>query len=142
MFTGATSPAGWLICDGSAISRTTYNRLFGIIGTAYGSGDGSTTFNIPNMKGRVPVGVDTSDSDFGTLGKTGGEKKHTLLKTEVPDLDINYTAGSGTGTGGILGSSIYTSSAPNGVVTLKVVNGGNAHNVLQPYLSMNYIIKF
>jgi microcystin-dependent protein len=71
MFGGATAPAGWLICDGSAIGRQTYSNLFNIIGVAYGAGDSSTTFNIPDMRGRVAVGK-SSDAAFDNLGEKGG----------------------------------------------------------------------
>lgn len=70
-FAGSTIPTGWLLCDGSAISRTTYSELFTAIGNAYGDGDGSTTFNLPNLKTRVPVGYDSSDAHFYPIGKTG-----------------------------------------------------------------------
>ena len=63
-YAGATIPAGFLLCDGRAVSRTTYAALFGVIGTTYGSGDGTTTFNLPDLRGRVPVGVD-SDANLG-----------------------------------------------------------------------------
>ncbi|EHL69933.1 hypothetical protein HMPREF1032_02932, partial [Subdoligranulum sp. 4_3_54A2FAA] len=55
-FAGAAAPTGWLLCQGQAISRTTYAQLFSVIGTTYGSGDGKTTFNLPDMRGRVAVG--------------------------------------------------------------------------------------
>lgn len=84
MFAGASAPTGWLICDGSAISRTTYADLFTAIGTTYGAGDGSTTFNLPNLKGRVPVGQDAAQTEFDVLGETGGAKTHTLAATEMP----------------------------------------------------------
>jgi microcystin-dependent protein len=73
----ADTVAGWLLCDGSNVSRTTYAGLFTAIGTTYGSGDGSSTFGIPNLKGRIPVGKDTSQTEFDTLGETGGSKTHT-----------------------------------------------------------------
>lgn len=69
--------SGWLLCDGSNVSRTTYAGLFAAIGTTYGSGDGSTTFGIPNLKGRIPVGLDATQTEFDTLGETGGAKAHT-----------------------------------------------------------------
>jgi microcystin-dependent protein len=84
MYAGAVAPAGWLLCDGTAISRTTYAALFAVIGTTYGAGDGSTTFNVPNLKGRVGVGVDTAQTEFAARGQTGGEKAHTLSITEMP----------------------------------------------------------
>jgi microcystin-dependent protein len=81
MFAGSTAPTGWLLCDGTAVSRTTYSDLFAITSTTYGVGDGSTTFNLPNLKGRVPVGLDTSQTEFDVLGETGGAKTHTLTST-------------------------------------------------------------
>ena len=83
-YAGDTAPTNWLICDGSAISRTTYADLFDAIGTTYGIGDGSTTFNLPNLKGRVITGLDSSQTEFDTLGETGGEKTHTLTVNEMP----------------------------------------------------------
>ncbi len=64
-FAGAAAPTGWLLCQGQAVSRTTYAQLFSVIGTTYGSGDGSTTFNLPDMRGRVAVGSDANS--LGTL---------------------------------------------------------------------------
>ena len=78
-FAGATAPEGWLLCDGSAVSRSSYSALFAAIGTTYGAGDGSTTFNVPDLTGRVVIGVSGSHA----LGSTGGETTHTLLSTEL-----------------------------------------------------------
>lgn len=90
-YAGSTAPDGWLLCDGSAISRTTYANLFAVIGTQYGAGDGSTTFLIPDLRGRVAPGKDnmggTSANRLtgGTaLGATGGAQTHTLTSTEMP----------------------------------------------------------
>src|SRR5690242_494962 len=60
MFGAASAPTGWLLCDGTAVSRATYATLFGVIGTTYGTGDGSTTFNLPDFRGRVPAGKGTN----------------------------------------------------------------------------------
>ena len=87
----ATAPENWLICDGSAISRTDYSELFNAIGTTFGEGDGSTTFNLPNIKGRTIVGLDTDDTDFNTIGKTLGEKTHTLTVAEMPEHNHQAT---------------------------------------------------
>lgn len=76
-FGSTTPPSGWLLCDGTAVSRTTYAALFAVIGTTYGAGDGSTTFNLPNLKGRAIVGYNSADTDFDTLGETGGAKTST-----------------------------------------------------------------
>jgi len=93
-FGGSSAPSGWLICDGSAVSRTnpTYSRLFAAIGTTYGVGDGATTFNIPNLKGRVPVGYDATQTEFDALAETGGAKTHALTTAQLP----SHTHGVGT----------------------------------------------
>lgn len=80
-FAGSDAPEGWLLCDGSAVSRTDYADLFTVIGTTYGSGDGETTFNLPNLSGRVAIGVSNSHA----LGTTGGEETVTLSETELPE---------------------------------------------------------
>ncbi len=70
-FSAATAPSGYLLCDGAAVSRTTYAALFALIGASYGAGDGSTTFNVPDLRGRPPVGLGTH-SDVNTLGNNDG----------------------------------------------------------------------
>lgn len=90
-FAGATAPSGWLLCDGSAISRTVYSVLFSAISTAYGAGDGSTTFNLPDLRGRIPTGVGTH-SDVAGLGNSDGlslasrTPKHNTTLTGSPAL--------------------------------------------------------
>jgi microcystin-dependent protein len=96
-FAGSTSPAGWELCYGQAISRTTYAGLFTTIGTTYGSGDGSTTFNLPDLRGRVVAGEDDMGGTAAsrltaagsgitgtTLGATGGTETHTLTTAQMP----------------------------------------------------------
>lgn len=79
-FAGTVAPQGYLFCDGSAVSRTTYATLFGVIGTTFGAGDGSSTFNLPDLSGRVPLGV----SQAHALGSTGGSETVTLTESELP----------------------------------------------------------
>ncbi len=81
-FGGATPPAGWLVRDGTEISRTTYADLFAVIGTLWGPGNGTTTFNLPNAKGRVDVGIDASQGIFDTIGETGGSNEIALSATQ------------------------------------------------------------
>jgi len=82
-YAGATPPDNsWLICNGASVSKTTYAALFAVVGYTYG-GSGST-FKIPNLKGRVPVGLDSGQTEFNTLGETGGAKTHTLATSEMP----------------------------------------------------------
>lgn len=82
---GTTVPDGWLACDGSAVSRTTYAALFAVISDTYGNGDGSTTFNVPDYRGRVILGSGTgTDLTVRTVGDTGGAETHTLTEAELP----------------------------------------------------------
>ena len=90
-FAGPTEPTGWLFCFGQLISRTTYASLFSAIGTTYGVGDGSTTFALPDLRGRAIAGLDNmGGSDAGrldwanTLGTTGGAQTHTLTEAQMP----------------------------------------------------------
>jgi microcystin-dependent protein len=85
-YAGASAPAGWLFCDGSPVSRSTYAALFAAIGTTYGIGDGSSTFNLPDLRGKVPVGKAASGT-FAALGSMGGAETHTLAIAELPSHD-------------------------------------------------------
>lgn len=125
----------WLVCNGQAVSRTTYSQLFNIIGTQYGEGDGSTTFNVPDLRGRHPMGYNLEDTDFNRIGKTGGEKTHTLTKNELPSNIID-TANSGSNTDGYIARAGYTKSE-----SYDFGGGNQPFNVLDPYLTTNYIIK-
>jgi microcystin-dependent protein len=81
-YAAAAAPTGWLICDGASVSTTTYADLFAAIGYQFG-GSGAA-FNLPNLKGRVPVGLDTGQTEFNVRGETGGSKTHTLTASEMP----------------------------------------------------------
>lgn len=86
-FAGATPPSGYLLCDGSAVSRTTYAALFAVIGTDWGPGDGSTTFNVPDLRGRVAVGAGTgSGLTPRSLADTGGSEGVTLTNYQTPKV--------------------------------------------------------
>ena len=140
-FAGSAAPTGWLLADGSAVSRTTYAALFSVIGTTYGAGDGSSTFNVPNFKGRVPVGRDSSQGEFDTLGETGGAKTHTLTEGELPSHGHTYNQEAGASIGYAAGASSALVISSVGSSTTGAVGGGGAHNNLQPYIVLNYIIK-
>jgi len=135
---GTSAPSGFLLCDGAAVSRTTYSTLFGIISTGYGVGDGSTTFNVPDLKGRVPTGRDAAQTEFDVLGETGGAKTHTLTETEIPSHTHTYR---GTNTGATSGTKLANSTGGTDSTTTDATGGGSAHNNLQPYQVVNYIIK-
>lgn len=187
-FAGSSAPSGWLLCDGASVSTTTYASLFAVVGYTYG-GSGSS-FNLPNLKGKVPVGFDSTQTEFDALGETGGAKTHTLTEAEMPahDHSINHdhaavTSGAGSahshdisvyqdlGTsddidpngqtnlwvtgmepnattygsspGSAQAESAHTHSVnlPNYTGTSGSAGSGSAHNNLQPYVVLNYIIK-
>lgn len=140
-YAGSIAPTNWLICDGSAISRVTYADLFNAIGTTYGAGDGSTTFNLPNLKGRVAVGKDSSQTEFDTLGETGGEKTHTLTINEMPEhshriatLDPNSYDYYGL-------ELVNEKKSFNTNFYTEPTGGSQPHNNIQPFIVLNYIIK-
>jgi len=143
MYGGSSAPTGYLLCDGSAVSRTTYADLFTAIGTTYGTGDGSTTFNVPNVKGKVPVGRDSGDTSFDTLGETGGAKTHTLTIAEMPSHGHKlYYQYSNRGNGNVRYTVAYSTIADaNTDSWIGSSGGGGSHNNLQPYIVLNYIIK-
>jgi microcystin-dependent protein len=139
-FAGSTAPTGWLLCFGQTVSRTTYAALFTALGTSYGAGDGSTTFALPDLRGRVAGGKDNMGGsaasrlttagggvDGATLGASGGAQTHTLTNAQLPTSVI--------GTGG---STIARGST---VSDLQTVGNGQAHNNTQPTIILNYIIK-
>ena len=138
-FGSDTIPENWLLCNGQEVSRTDYAELFKILGTAYGEGNGSTTFNLPNYKGRVAAGKDENDIDFNTLGNTGGEKEHTLTVDEMHEHNhmVHLTStevSNGTG-------KWIAQYAEEGNINTYSTGGSQPHNNLQPYIITNYIIK-
>jgi len=174
MFASATAPQGWLTCDGSAVSRTDYADLYAVIGDTYGAGDGSTTFNLPDMSGKGAIGYKSDNTKFDAMGKTGGEEIHTLTKAEMPNHTHNVDPVPITIFGGSHSHTVtvYRSNGANDKTNFgrstdgdkynaKSISGGShthsvnipnttstsagsstAHNVLDPYLVMNFIIKY
>lgn len=144
-----TIPENWLLCNGQAISRTNYPELFNVIGTKYGVGNNSTTFNLPNLKGKVAVGKNTSETEFNTIGKTGGEKTHTLTIEEMPKHNHNYfdnNLNKFSVIAGMRQGGSYDINQGSGGKTYDyfyVDYAGNSqpHNNLQPYIVCNFIIK-
>ena len=151
-FSSLTIPDNWLLCDGRAISRANYSELFAVIGTTYGAGDGSTTFNIPNKKGRTSVGFDSSQTEFNAVGSSGGEKTHTLSVAELAehrhdglswlgdDVSQSITLNGGSDSGYNLPYSGGNAGHHTDIQTYKA-GGSQAHNNLQPYQTDVWIIK-
>ena len=141
-YAGSSALDGFLECDGRAVSRTTWASLFAKIGTTYGAGDGSTTFNLPDYSNRVPIGVSSSIS----LGKTGGEATHTLTVEEMPSHNHDFR-GVNTGIGanghmGVYPARINQDTEPNWTGNFIMNTGGSqAHNNMQPYIGQRYLIK-
>lgn len=158
MYGGSVAPAGWLLCDGAAVSRAAFSTLYGVIRDHFGAGDGSTTFNLPDCARRVPIGVGGSviSGPSNTMGSTGGEETHQLLTAEMPTHNHTEVGqhthvmrgynGSGGNTGPFLGAFvnnpvtqiILTASA---VSTLDNTGSDTAHNNVQPSLVVTFIIK-
>ncbi len=134
----ASAPSGYLVCDGSAVSRTTYAALFAVIGTVFGAGDGSTTFNLPDLRGRAPIGVGTgSGLSARTLGQSLGAETHQLTTAELPahthTVKATLAAQPITVTGGAATAVSGTALGSTGSDT--------PHNNMQPSLVLNWIIK-
>ena len=149
---GGTVPSGWLLCYGQAISRTTYASLFAAVGTTHGVGDGSTTFNLPDSRGRGLVGKDDmggsaanrlttagSGVDGATLGAAGGAQTHTLAGSEIP----SHTHSEVTAVNSVYGwaNGDYSAAALAGSGSTGSYGGGGAHNNVQPSLVANIMIK-
>lgn len=171
MFAGTTAPnADWLLCDGAAVSRTTFSALFALVSTSFGIGDGSTTFNVPDLRGRTPVGLDNlgsssanriTDANADSLNNTGGGDEdeqasisgsvssHILTISQMPA----HTHDNGVGGGGAL-SRLFDSDAVSQTIASESTGGGAGHthndtfalssstgDNLPPWLALGAIIK-
>lgn len=164
-FAGSTAPAGWLLCYGQNVSRSTYAELFATIGTTYGAGDGSTTFALPDARGRAIAGKDdmggssanrltnlSGGVDGDILGANGGAESHILTTAQIPAHNhrilIGWAAG-GTTSDTIGYANTYTgargyqtNTGGSGTPAIENTGGGGAHNNVQPTLILNKIIAY
>lgn len=154
-YASSSAPTGWLNCLGQELYRGDYPDLFAAIGTTYGAGDGSTTFRIPNLAGRVVVGQGSgSGLTTRSMGSTGGAETHTLTTGEMPShshtsnavgstlglltADGNNTAGAGLDSSPVE-PNLYAAPA---ALSINSAGSGGAHNNMQPFAVLNYIIKY
>lgn len=169
MYAGSSAPNGWLMCNGQAVSRTTYAELFAAIGTTYGAGDGSSTFNVPDMRNRFPVGAGSTYS----RNSKGGSDSVTLTESQIPahthgnkslsgEFLIRKAGAGGNSVAGASGTvSIvdgpssasansfqgYTSSYVMQKVTINAshehssVGGESSHENRPPYIGIYFIIS-
>lgn len=131
-FAGADAPAGWLLCDGSEISRINYSKLFDVIGTAYGSGDGETTFNLPDLREAMPKGIGSSSksSTHGTILALGDFQDDQMQSHTHTYTSLDYYGANPSGTAAL--------SNPDAETT---TNGPAGDTTEVKAVVMNYIIR-
>jgi microcystin-dependent protein len=151
MFGGSFAPAGWFFCNGQTLQISQYDVLFALIGTTYG-GNGQTTFNLPNLQGRLPVHMGTTNFGSFVQGQLAGEENHTLTLNEIPNHTHTVAAASAATVaspanavygGGVV--SLYRSATPTTPMAPTVVGiGGGSlpHSNMMPYLCVSFIIAW
>lgn len=154
MFGGNFAPRGWAFCQGQILSIPQNTALFSILGTYYG-GNGQTTFGLPDLRYRVPVGTGQAPG-FGAMnmGQMGGEANHTLIITEMPahthvlqlpttSADSSAKNPNGNILGGTASPTYAAPAAANGQMggaAIGITGSSQPHNIMQPYLGLNFII--
>lgn len=165
-YAGSSAPAGWVMCNGQAISRTAYPSLYAAIGTTYGVGDGSTTFNVPDARGRQTIGAGTgSGLTARTLAATGGGETHVLTTAQMPQHshgvtdpghthtvqipNIGYSPeiasvvnnGMGTSTNSSIQSVGSINDSATTGISIQNNGSGSSHPIMDPFIVFNKIIK-
>lgn len=153
-YSGSSCPNNWVFCDGAAVPRTgSFHNLYTVIGDRYGAGDGSTTFNLPNLSGRVPIGVSGSHG----LATSGGAETVQLTMDHMPNHDhrfsdpghshlirhgeaLRYGAQAHHRSDYTHDTTIRTEPSVTGI-HFEAQGGNVAHPNMQPFLTVNYIIK-
>lgn len=162
MYGGSSAPTGWLMCDGTAVSRTTYAALFAVTGTSFGVGNGSTTFNLPDLRGRSPIGAGTGTGlTARVLGTTYGAETVTLAAANLPTHTTGnesashihqLTTNAGSAAGSVYGLLDRVGNSTNNLWTgNQVTSSAHTHTYtnasptgvanIQPSIGVNYIIK-
>ena len=149
MFAGNFAPAGWMFCDGSLLPISEYETLFNLIGTTYG-GDGQSTFQLPDLRGRLPI----HQGNGFTLAQTGGVETVTLTAAQIPAHSHPFLASTTAGatrdpSGNVLGTAVagsfYRANAPTtdalAANSIGSTGGSQPHDNFQPYLCISFIIS-
>ena len=147
LFAGNFAPQGWLFCDGSVLPISEFDTLFNLIGTTYG-GDGQTTFNVPDLRGRVPV----HRSNNFVIGQTGGSENVTLTQAPMPAHTHALRASSSTATAGSPGGNVLAATvanaydpnpatAPMAASAITAQGGSQPHDNMAPFNTLSYIIS-
>jgi len=165
IFAGNFAPRGWALCEGQLLPINSYSALFSILGTTYG-GDGRSTFGLPDLRGRIPMGSGSGPGlSTRKIGQKMGEENHTLIDAEIPSHShtskLSVSKGNGTqgaatadstiattgvNTGRVFTESLgYNTSTPDTALNSASIAGGNtgggrSHNNMQPTLCINYVI--
>ena len=151
MFGGNFPPFGWAFCNGQTIDISENSALFNLIGTTYG-GNGVTTFNLPNLQGRIPIHQGANQGVPFIIGSIGGTENVTLTLSEIPShshtvaakTSATATSPSGAVYGGNAAHAIYSAKAPSAPMNAGMVGvggGSQPHNNLMPYLAVSFIIS-
>ncbi len=143
------APTGWFLCDGQTLSISQYTALFSLIGTFYG-GNGTSTFQLPNLQGRVPIHQGTGAGlSPVVIGQEGGEQNVTLLQSQMPAHSHQLNAGAAQttnqpGSAFSAQGGAYATAASTTMSAAAIANtgGGQPFSILQPYLVVNFIIAF
>ena len=152
------APSGYLTCDGTAVSRSTYSALFAVVSSLYGSGDGSSTFNVPDLRGRFMAGYNAGTSRLtsvtsgmvvgDSMATTGGTQAVTLATAQIPahthdagtyNIGTGGDAAQSSTNGAVFRNDISTSAAVSG--NSGSTGGGGAHSNIPPVLMINFVIK-
>jgi microcystin-dependent protein len=150
MFGGNFAPAGWMFCSGQILAISEYSTLFNLIGTTYG-GNGTSTFGLPNLQGRIPVHQGTSPVGISyVIGQSAGEETHTLLVNEIP-IHTHQVTAMGAGTTNTVAGNTYGGAgltafkaAIGDQMNPNVVQpnpGGLPHDNMMPFLAVSFIIS-
>ncbi len=146
------APRGWAFCDGQILPISQNQSLYSLLGTTYG-GDGRTSFALPDLRGRTPIHVGSSNGTVHLLGNKGGEETHTLNAAEMPQHTHTLQASTGNAavnspTGALLAKTpatdpyynTLTSPVDMSTSAIDPVGGGQGHNNMQPTLALNFCI--